>query len=359
METTTRSTLSSGHDIVVIGGSAGAAEALLELLKQLPASLPAAVFFVYHMSASSEGWLHRMLADRTQLEIKLAEDGEPIRHGVVYIARPDLHMMVEGDAVLLRRGPRENRWRPAIDPLFRSAAIAYGTRVIGIVLTGMLDDGTAGLAAIKRCGGITIVQDPHDAAHPQMPQSALDNIQVDHCVPMKNMGKLLQDLIAKPPGTSASVPKEIEEEARIAARGIRESVPPYSHQPSLFTCPDCSGPLYKIDEKTTGGPHEIYRCLVGHGWTGQSLMSMTTEALETTLWAAIRLFRQRANLLNSRVEREREMGRQRTAAYYHEEYEEALKHAQNLQELVMKPPAEQREEEHAVAPNYDRKKSRG
>jgi len=174
-----------GRDIVVIGTSAGGLEALDELIGQLPTDLPASIFIVQHMSPENTGaaLLHR-LGRHKAFNCKLAEDGETFQKRRVYIAPADYHLLVKKDKLLVTKGARENRYRPAIDPLFRPAAVTHGPRVIGVILTGMLDDGTAGLAAVKKCGGVTIVQDPQDAAYPEMPQSALNALKIDHCVPV-------------------------------------------------------------------------------------------------------------------------------------------------------------------------------
>jgi two-component system chemotaxis response regulator CheB len=319
-----------GHDIVVIGGSAGATEALLELLRQLPGSFPACVFVAYHMPPHAEGVLHKTLAGAGALRVRLAEDGDPVRHGVVYVARPDRHLLVDDGVVRVVRGPRENHWRPAIDPLFRSAAVAYGSRVIAVVLTGRLDDGTAGLVAVKRCGGIAVVQDPLDAEFPDMPRSALDNVEVDHKAPLKELGGLLQQLVAQPAGASPPVPREIREEARFAATAV-----PVADPDVKYMCPDCGGPLTRITEEEGRADRlERYRCMVGHAWSMESLLSGTDQALESAIWAAIRLFRQRSHLLASREEREREGGRLNSALHYREQVRESLEHARQLQELV-------------------------
>jgi two-component system, chemotaxis family, protein-glutamate methylesterase/glutaminase len=320
-----------GHDIVVIGGSAGAGEALLDLVKQLPRGFPAAIFVAYHLPPGGESYMHRVLAAARTLDVKLADDSEPIRHGVVYVARADRHLLVDRDAVRVTRGPRENRWRPAIDPLFRSAAVAHGSRVIGIVLTGMLDDGTAGLSAIKRCGGIAIVQDPHDAVHPEMPQSAIDNVPVDHRLALKDMGDVLKRLVREPAAASPPVPDHLRAEARISAQGAATLL---SDSPR-YICPECGGPLHRHD--APGEMLERYRCMVGHAWNAESLLSGINDQLESTVWASIRLFRQRAQLLTSRARREREAGRERAAHHFDELARESSEHAGRLQHLVMGP----------------------
>jgi two-component system, chemotaxis family, protein-glutamate methylesterase/glutaminase len=200
---------SAGHPIVVIGTSAGGLEALDELIGQLPAGLHASIFIVQHMAAEAAGdaLLHRLGSH--SLQCKLASDGESFKNGNVYIVPADYHLLVKKKRLLVTKGARENRYRPAIDPLFRSAAVAHGPGVIGLVLTGLLDDGTAGLIAIKKCGGVTVVQDPSDAAYPEMPQSALNNLKVDHCVPLGEMGLLLEKLVQQPAGKNRPSPEDV------------------------------------------------------------------------------------------------------------------------------------------------------
>jgi two-component system chemotaxis response regulator CheB len=187
-----------GHDIVVIGASAGGLQALQRLLSDLPANLPAAIFIVLHMGASSH--LAQVLGRSAVLPVSPAKSGQPIERGRIYVAVPGVHLLLHDEHILLRRGPRENLARPAIDPLFRSAACAFGARVIGVVLSGSLNDGTAGLRAIKQCGGIAIVQDPMDAAVPDMPRSAQRYVDTDHTVPIDALGDLLVRLVREPAG---------------------------------------------------------------------------------------------------------------------------------------------------------------
>ena len=283
--------------IVVVGTSAGGLEALDQLVGQLPTDLPASLFLVQHMAAHNSGEpLLRRLSRHQAFRPKLAKDKERFKPGRIYIAPPDSHLLLKKDHMLVAKGARENRYRPAIDPLFRSAAVAYGARVIGVVLTGMLDDGTAGLMAIKRCGGVTVVQDPADAAYSGMPMSALDNVDVDYCVAMAQMGPLLTRLVAQSPGKSKAVPSDIRTEAIIAERvlsdieqvnGLGEQVP--------YNCPNCGGVLWEID--TPGGSR--YRCHTGHSYTGPALLASQSEKIEEMLWISLRMFEERKNLLTS------------------------------------------------------------
>jgi two-component system chemotaxis response regulator CheB len=204
--------------------------------------------------------------------------------------------LVKKGQMLVSKGARENRHRPGIDPLFRSAAVAHGARVIGVVLTGLLDDGTAGLMAIKRCGGITVVQDPRDAAYSGMPVNALNNVDVDFCVSVAEMGPLLTTLVSQPHGKRKTVPSDIRTEATIAERvlsdvfqvnGLGEQVP--------YNCPGCGGVLWEMD--TPG--KKRYRCHTGHSYTGPALLASQAEKIEEMLWISLRMFEERKNLLTS------------------------------------------------------------
>jgi two-component system chemotaxis response regulator CheB len=286
-----------GRNIIVVGTSAGGLETLDHLVGQLPTDLPASIFIVQHLGPANSGEpLLRRLGRHQAFRPKLADHGDRFRQGCIYIAPPDNHLLLKKDRMLVTKGARENRYRPGIDPLFRSAAVAHGARVIGVVLTGMLDDGTAGLMAIKRCGGVTVVQDPKDAAYSGMPLSALDNVEVDFCVPVAEMGPLLAKLVSQPHGKSKPVPSDIRTEALIAERvlsdvsqvdGLGDQVP--------YNCPNCGGVLWEID--TPG--EKRYRCHTGHSYTGPALLASQSEKIEELLWIALRMFEERRNLLTS------------------------------------------------------------
>jgi two-component system chemotaxis response regulator CheB len=288
---------SKGHDVVVIGTSAGGLETLDELIGQLPTDLAASVFIVQHMAPGSSGEaLTRRLSRYKAFRAKLAREGERFKSGRIYIAPPDSHLLLKTDRMLVRKGARENRSRPAVDPLFRSAAVAHGSRVIGIVLTGMLDDGTAGLTAIKRCGGVTVVQDPKDAAYSGMPQSALDNLDVDFCVPIAQMGQLLATLVSRPRGKTKPIPGDVRTEAKIAERvlsdvaqvnGLGDQVP--------YNCPNCGGVLWEMGASKA----KRYRCHTGHSFTQRALLASQSEKIEELLWISLRMFEERKNLLTS------------------------------------------------------------
>jgi two-component system chemotaxis response regulator CheB len=286
-----------GHDIIVVGTSAGGLEALDALIGQLSSDLSASIFIVHDMAPDNSGEpLLRRLSRHKAFEARLAKEGERFKPGRIYIAPPDSHLLLKGHTVLVRKGARENRSRPAVDPLFRSAAVAHGPRVIGVVLTGMLDDGTAGLIAIKRCGGVTVVQDPKDAAYSGMPQNALDSLDVDFCLPIAQMGQLLATLVSTPHGRTKPVPKDIRTEAAIAERvssdvaqvdGLGSQVP--------YNCPNCGGVLWEMDAPKA----KRYRCHTGHSFTEPALLASQSEKIEEMLWISLRMFEERKNLLNS------------------------------------------------------------
>lgn len=236
--------------LIVIGASAGGMAALKELVAQFPKNFPAAVFIVNHMSANTTGnVLVKTLNDSSSLPCVHAHDEQAFQHGHIYLAPSDQHMLIVKGKILVTKGARENRSRPAIDPLFRSAAVAYGNRVVGIILTGYLDDGTSGMMAIKRCGGVCIAQDPDDASYPDMPQSVITNVGADYCLPIAQMGALLSDLVSRELPKNEPAPDDIVIEAKIAQRVLSDlpSVEALGDQVP-FNCPDCGGVLWQIAE---------------------------------------------------------------------------------------------------------------
>lgn len=282
---------SSVRDVIAIGGSAGSFEALRTILHALPNDLPAAVLITTHLGPSVS--LLNILARSSALPIKDAVSGESLQSGQVYLAVPDAHLLVHNDHVLVRRGPRENLSRPAIDPLFRSAACAFGSRVIGVILSGSLNDGTAGLAAIKTCGGLAIAQDPADAAVPSMPLSALHAIPVDHCVPAVEMADLLARLVNEPPGTTPDIPADLQFEVAVAAQEMAGmNLNDKLGERSPFTCPDCDGVLWRVEDDRT----LRFRCHVGHAVTADILLQQKDSAAETILWRLLRTHEERAAL---------------------------------------------------------------
>ena len=282
------------RDIVVIGASAGGVEALQRLCGALPAGFPAAVFITQHLSASARSVLPQLLDRASPLPAFSPADGDPIEHGKIYVSAPDHHMLLRDGKVLMRRGPNENRTRPAVNALFRSAAIAYGGRVIGLVLTGLLDDGTDGLIAITAGGGLSAVQDPEDAEWPSMPRNALRRDHVAHIAPLGELAALLTRLVAEPAPPSIPLPQEYIVEDRMAAQeiAVMESDLLTPGRPSHISCPDCGGVLNKIETE-----HEIrFRCQVGHAFTPLGLATAQSDELERALAIAARTHRDRIRL---------------------------------------------------------------
>lgn len=323
------------HDVIVIGASAGGVEALSKLVSMLPADLPAAVFIVLHIPAQSPSLLPEILSRQGPLPAKHPENGEKIRNGQIYIAPPDLHMLVQQGHIHLSRGPKENRHRPAIDVLFRSAALAYGTRVIGVILTGSLDDGTAGMLAIKRRGGMTVVQNPKEALYPSMPQSALAHVQIDHCLSLTEMGRILPSLVAEPAQAKEAypVPQELKDEVKIAEMDMAE-LNSSSHigTPSAFTCPECGGPLCEIHD----GDLVRFRCRVGHSFSFESMLAGQNEALEQALWVALETLEETASLSRRMVRDARSRGQHWLERRFEERVQKAEKSAAVLRDVLLK-----------------------
>ena len=298
-----------GHNIIVVGTSAGGMEALDDLIGQLSTDLPASIFIVQHMAPESTGeaLLHRLRKHKS-FGCQLAKNGQPFKPGRIYIAPPDNHLLVKKRTLLVTKGARENRSRPGIDPLFRSAAVTHGPSVVGVVLTGMLDDGTAGLIAIKRCGGVTVVQDPKEAAYPAMPQSALGNLKVDYCVPLSEMGGLLDKLTYERPRNHGAVPADVRTEAVIAERILSDvaQVNELGNQVP-YNCPNCGGVLWEMDHPDV----RRFRCHTGHSFTESALL--TSQSEEETLWTSLRTFEERKNLLNIMAATSPEKGKSRIA----------------------------------------------
>ena len=282
-------------DIIVVGGSAGAVEALRILVEALPADLGATVLAVIHMPAGSPGHLVEILQRRATVRVSWARDGDTMERAHVYVAPPDQHLVVEDVRLRLTRAPRENHSRPAIDPLFRSAALAHGPRVIGVVLSGRLDDGTAGLWAVKERGGTAVVQDPDDAAQSDMPRNALAYTAADHIAPAAALGALLGRLAAEQAADvdePASRELELEVEIAMEADAVRRgslSLGPSTH----YTCPECHGVLARV--KQPGIPR--FRCHTGHAYALDSLQAAITESVERALWSALRAVEESVLLL--------------------------------------------------------------
>lgn len=289
-----------GHDMIVIGASAGGVEALKALVAAFPKDLPAAVLLVLHVSPESPSVLASILGHASSIPVRQAKDKLPIEPGRVYVARPDCHLLIEPNQMRVVRGPRENRHRPAIDVLFRSAAWSYGPRVAAVILSGTLDDGTAGLWAVKYCGGVCIVQDPADAMYGEMPRNAMNAVEVDHCLPLRDIPPLLVDLAhqaARSPGRPPPQRMKTEIEFAMIEHDIRDMGG--LGVPTAFTCPNCQGALWELND----GDLLRFRCHVGHAFSSESLLAEQTVALEEALNSAVRALEEKSAVLRRMADR--------------------------------------------------------
>lgn len=326
------------HDIVVIGASAGGVEALTRLVRDLPPGLPASLFVVCHFPPSHRSVLPDILSRSGPLLATHAIDGEVFNPGHIYVAPPDYHLLlVEEQRLRLQRGPRENHHRPAADPLFRSAARVYGRHVIGVVLTGALTDGAAGLLAVRASGGIAVVQDPADARVSAMPVNAFRVAGADHSVSLDRLGSLLVELIAQPflePGgpdmTDAFenmpdiVNKDMSEQVRNGRRG----------RITIYRCPECGGALWQVDEAQL----MQFRCHVGHVYNGETLLEDQAGALEAALWTAVRTFKERHLLAQQLAEQEKRRGDTAAAALFEEQAKQAENYGEAIQHYILSNP---------------------
>ena len=320
------------RDIIVIGGSAGATAPLKEILGRLDVGLPASIFLVLHIPSQGLGILSTVASASGKLPVRPAENGLKIESGHVYLAVPDHHLLLADGHMMLGRGPRENMARPAIDPLFRSAALHYGPRVIGVVLSGLLSDGTAGLNAVKRCGGVALVQDPSDAIADEMPRRAMEATVVDLCVPGTRLGDVLSDLAREQAGKPLPIPPEIRLEVEIAAgerigsEGLRQIA-----DPSPLTCPSCGGVLsaLKVDHPLR------FRCQVGHAYTADALAKEQESRVDEALRVALRIIEERAELVHRMSEDERRSGRIALAKMYETRSIEYRRYADMIRRVMI------------------------
>lgn len=285
--------------VIVVGASAGGLQAIGDLLEKVPKELDAAIFVVLHVSRSSiASILVQHLQKKTTFTCHIAQEGEPALAKHVYVAPPDFHtLLTPGGTIRLIKGPHENRWRPSIDVLFRSAAVSYNSKAIGIILTGLLDDGTSGMLAIKRCGGTCIVQEPDEAQFADMPTSVLNHVEVDYRVPISDIGYILDDMNSKPVNPEVKVPEDIRIEAELTEKMISsiDELKKIGTQ-SDYTCPDCGGTLFSMNHDDS---LHRYRCFTGHVYSEKLLLDKQSESLEESLWISIRRLEERKSLLQT------------------------------------------------------------
>ena len=324
--------------IVVIGASAGGVRALQVLVAHLPNEFAAPILLVQHIG-SHPSILPELLSRQGPLPAAHAQDGERIRPGHIHVAPPDYHMLVEGGLIRLSHGPKEQYTRPAIDPLFRSAAVSWGARTIGVLLSGMLDDGTEGLQAIKKLGGVVVVQDPDEAEMPSMPLSALRYVRVDHRAPVASIGPLLASLVTQPAeAVAVPVPQIVEENEILLGKGDYMEHLKAIASPSTFVCPECQGSLWEVN----GAKPRRFRCHTGHGYTLRALQHAQATATDEALWGALRALQEKHLLLQSLAESHRSAGDVAEAERLHDEAERTAEHGGTLRRLIeaMPPPPE-------------------
>jgi len=319
------------RDIVVVGASAGGVEALRAFVAGLPADLPASVLVVLHLPAGGTSALPAILGRSGELPAHTARHGQPMELGHIYVAPPNHHLLVLDGTTALSHGPTENGRRPAINALFRSAAIGAGPAVTGILLSGVLDDGVAGLASIGSRGGLVMVQDPEEALYPSMPRHALDALRVDHVLPVADMGAVLAKVTREDVELDgAPAPSSLMRLENDIAR--RDPAAQLSREPeqlgriSGFNCPDCDGSLVEVEPGTT------YRCRVGHAWTAEALLEAQGNAWERAMWAAVRTLEEKASLSRRMADRALGRGNSGLAGRYRNIADEAAAAASVLRE---------------------------
>ena len=325
----------AGQEIIVVGASSGGIEALKELVRGLPSGFPVSLFVVCHFPAGARSALPEILSRAGPLLATHAEDGEPFYPGHIYIAPPDWHLMVGPDRrIRLSKAARENRHRPAIDPLFRSAARHYGPRAIGLILSGSLSDGVAGLLAIQMAGGLTIVQEPNDAIIADLPRNAIRVVSADHVAPAADLAALLTSIVQQEIAPNRSSPMSdpinamqdvVEHDMAQQSRDERQG------QVSVFTCPECGGALWQVRQQEL----VQFRCHVGHVYNGEVLLAEQSEALEAALWTAVRTFREQSILASQLAHRVRAAGNVDSADRFAEQSRQAARYGSLIQQLLL------------------------
>jgi two-component system chemotaxis response regulator CheB len=325
----------ANRNIIVIGASSGGLEPIKTLVAGLPSGIPCAIFIVWHLSPDVKGVLPHILQKVNTIPAAHARDGETLEMGRIYVAPPDHHLLVdECNRVHVTRGPRENRFRPAIDPLFRSAAFAFGNRVIGVILSGALDDGVAGLWTIKQRGGITIVQSPEEAAAASMPREALSRVKVDHVAASEEIARLLSELAGTPvsnkretgadDGSCTALEIDVAREKNTGMAGFDFG------SLSPFTCPECEGVLTALIE----GGRARYRCHRGHAFSAETLLGAVSEKVEENLWSSVQAMREYAALLNHMGDHFAEASQPRVASRYFMTARDTALNAEKLRHII-------------------------
>ncbi len=332
-----------GHDIIVVGASAGGVEVLCQLVSSLPQDLPAAIFIVLHVPAHGTSVLpsilNRAIAKKnktatTHLQAIHPKDGEKIEYGKIYVAPSDRHLLIKDGYVHLAMGPKENSHRPAVDPLFRTAARIYGERVVGVVLSGLLDDGTAGLAAIKQRGGVAVAQDPDEAMYSGMPRSAIENVDVDRVLPVAGIATFLSEIASAPVSEENAefVPEQMQMETDIVEMDIAAiDNNQRPGKPSGYACPECRGVLWEIHD----GKITRFRCRTGHAFSVNSLIAEQSDALEVALWSALRALEEKAALTQRMTEQAIARHQPLSAKRFREQAQDSFERATLVRDLLL------------------------
>lgn len=323
------------RNIVVVGASAGGVEALQRVVRELPEQLAASLFVTVHFPTDSASMLPQILSRSGPLPAAHPADGETIAPGRIYVAPPDYHLLMNDGTIRLSRGPRENGYRPAIDPMFRSAAVAFRSRVIGVVLSGNLDDGTSGLAAVKRHGGLALVQDPMEAMFASMPRSAIEHVRADRVGSATELGQWIAECVPDP-GEEGETRPMIDDVREVdyskTDLGTIESPAEHPGEVSAFSCPDCGGVLWQIQE----GDFVRFRCRIGHGWTMEALVAEQGDQIDDALWAALRALEERLSLLQLIAARYRRSGSDSLADRFQGQAEQMEARAHLVRELLVR-----------------------
>jgi two-component system chemotaxis response regulator CheB len=328
------------RDVVVVGTSAGGVQALLAMVRALPRGFRGRMVVVMHVPPTARSLLPEILDGVGGVRAQQATDGALLDFGVVLVAPPDHHVLLHRDRVRLTRGPRENGHRPAIDPLFRSAARWFGPQVVGVILSGGADDGTSGMYAIKSRGGIALVQAPDDAVNPSMPRSVIDRVGADWVGGAAELGAKLVAVVGVPvaPAPPEAPPTGERETYDVDMATSAEKVP--SGPPSAFTCPDCHGPLWELRD----GQLARYRCRIGHAFAPESLSAAQAQQIEAALWAALRALEERKAFMSNLAAGARSRGFEDVALCYEDDERAASLRAEAIRSALAIDPGDKEEE---------------
>lgn len=321
------------RNLIVIGASAGGIKAISTIIEKLPETIDAAIMIVLHVSIKSNATIISEIFQRkTALECSVATEGAIIEKGKIYLAPPDFHLMVKDSVMHLNQATKENKQRPSINILFRSAAVHFANRTIGIILTGMLDDGTSGMYAIKQCGGICIIQDPSEAEYPSMPKNVLSTIEVDYNAVLKEIPDILQHILSKPLPPSIAVPKDLITEVHLTEKMMSnmDALKKISDK-SDFVCPECGGGLWKIKKD----PTHRYRCHTGHVYSEQFLKELQDLKIEESIWVSIRMLEEKQSMLKLLETRSHTSENNKTVSLYVKRREEVQEHIHRLKSLLI------------------------